>query len=411
MNSFIVRLANLNLILVICGYQFVTSLFSGLLTDNTQLITVPFRAFTLLIALLTITLTIGKKQLTLTAIIYLLFFYWILLFMRFGEDMLITRGFSLTSPKIFQTFLYMLFLTVIPMIAVIKSFQYIDFERTLYFCFILLSISVILTLITNQNFQEATNERIDANAALNTITTGHMGLKTLILGIIIYNHKRIKLSFKYFIIIVCLISFFIFLRAGSRGPILSATFIILFFIFSKIKSHSKAFFICLGLFLIIYIFQSLLIDVLDQISPILKERLIDRDDATDDRDPLFLSAIFSFLENPLFGNNFAIVTDEEDWIYPHNIFLESLMQLGIVGLTIILYIICIIFKRCYKLIHENSKILWIVLIFLQCFSGLLVSGSITTNPEFSILIIIISLYYKHKLSKRNKYHHSIQVAQ
>lgn len=385
-------LANLNVILALVGYPFVTNVFADFMLSSSQIVTIPYRAFTLGVALITILCsTLVNKQLKINKIVAVLFIYWILLFIRFEFDLQFRPELDLNLTRANQIFLYMVGLAIVPMIAVVRTHKLLDFNKLLIWSYLISSISLLLTFNNNDALQEASTERVWANIALNTISTGHLGLTNIILGGVILLKHNLKLIYKGLIILIGIIGFLTLLRAGSRGPVLALLLVVSFYIFSSSKYSFGGLILIIILISGVYLFLDNIIDWIGDISPILKSRLFDRVDATSDREPLYNEALRVFYENPFIGRDFALYKYGSSFMYPHNLFLESLMQLGIVGCSLLVYILYKTFKKGYQLIHTHSSSFWIVLLFVQEFSSLLVSGTFSMNPTFSILIILIAL--------------------
>lgn len=388
-------IASLNVVLSLVGYNLVTSIFSQSGGIESQSVTIPFRALILLVALICIIL-IKPSKYKLSRPLNLLFFYWGILILRFSYDVYFKPELNLPSDRVVQIALYMVCLTIVPTIALLRTYDRLNMEKILYICYWFSAISVILTFFRNTSFQHIVTERLGGNAALGTIGVGHMGLTNLLLSFVIIRNRNTSLLFKIFILLCSIIAFFILLRSGSRGPTLSIIIIIEFYLFSKLKRPILGFLgvICLGL--ITYFLLDYIIDFLGNISPVLKQRLFDREDQTSDRLPFYMDAINSFLSNPIFGDKFGIYSQGKI-SYPHNIFLESLMQLGIIG-GVIMIVICFLgLKYSNHFLSYRSMIIWIPLLFLQSFTKLLVSSSFSTEPSFTILFVLLVLIKNNKI--------------
>lgn len=385
-------LATLNFILIFVGYQFITSVFSFIISDEegaSRIVTVPFRAFSLIICIAVILLNI-KKSIKLTKEIKLLFVYWALLIIRFIYDFYYRSDVHVSSDYRIQLILYMVPMTIIPMYSILKSYNVINLNKTLVWTLILSIISILITFLTNQSFQEKTIERVNANAALSSINSGNLGLTVILLSVyfIVYSDTS---KIKKILLFICgFLGFLIMLRSGSRGPILSLIVIGTIWILGSTKRIALNSIIFAIISLIIYINLDEIFNVIGSISPILENRLNRAGgDQLDDRIPLYQYAINSFLENPIFGKNFAIYSTDGTAIYPHNMILDSLMQLGLVGFTIITYIILRTLILVFKLVKTKDRSSWIGLILIQNIVGLMLSSSLYYRPIVSILIVYL----------------------
>lgn len=383
-----------SLFLVIIGYQLFTSLVGGDLENSSTKFTIPFRAFEFIIFLLVILINI-KTPIFLTNEIKLFLIFYLFIIARFFYDYFMGRYIILPEMgnKILLT---SIFLTLIPIIGYLCSSRYVNYKILLYWIYIASSLAVFLTILNNQSFLEQTKERLDGNAALNTISTGHLGLTNLILGFLIYK-RNIKKIFKYSIIPISLIAFLVMMRAASRGPILALVCVIGFYIFSISKRRIVGVLLLLFLIITTLIFLDYVENIINEISPALSQRIFDRDDALSDRSPLYYMGLQGFFINPFIGSRFAL----DGGHYPHNIFIEVLMQSGIIGFFIFLYITFKILYFSFIIIKKRSKYSWISLLFIQNFVLLLSSGSYVTNSVFCLTLCMVSIVVK-KYYNENK---------
>lgn len=144
---------------------------------------------------------------------------------------------------------------------------------------------------------------------------------------------------------------------------------------------------------------------IEHISPVLYQRLTRDEGQLYDRMPLYIIAWNSFLDNPLFGSSFAIYHDKT-FSYAHNIILDSMMQLGIIGLGFIFYIYKHGVKMVLSFFKKNSNLIWVGFFMLKSMMGLMVSGSIYTTPEFSIIFVFAALNYNNLINNTQARHKS-----
>lgn len=89
------------------------------------------------------------------------------------------------------------------------------------------------------------------------------------------------------------------------------------------------------------------------------------------REGLWSDAFNEFLENPLLGGRIEV-----SGIYPHNIFLETLMATGIVGFLLFVYVFLSSFINGIKLSNQNTDYLIPFLIFINAFSQHMFTGGL-----------------------------------
>lgn len=387
LNTFI---STLNIVLVFIGYQFTTSLLSPFMpeAEASRLVTIPYRAFALLICLITIFLNF-KSKFNLNVVVKVLMVYWVLLLIRFFYDMYFRMDVFVSSDRKLQTLLFMIPMTIIPMYSVMKSYRVIDFKKLFTWTYILSSITILYVFISNQSFQEATLDRLDANAALTSISSGHLGLFVLILSFFFIIRRNPSLIKRVFIIIIGILSLIIMLRAGSRGPLLALIGIIAVWILGASKKKAQNLIMFFLISIIGYLSLDYIMQAINYISPELHNRLIYK--KLEDRTPLYTYAFNSFLENPFVGKNFGLYFGYGTFHYSHNVFMDSIMQLGIAGGLMIIFIIWKTIIKIIDLIKVKSFNFWIGLILVQEIMAIMVSGSFYYSPIVSILIVLLFL--------------------
>lgn len=382
-----------NLILCLVGYQLTTTLFSSFIPEfeASRSVTVPYRAFSLLICLITIFLNF-KSKFKLNVVIKILLIFWLLLLIRFFYDMYFRTDVYVFADKKLQIILYMIPMTLIPMYSVMKSYKSIDFNKLLFWTYILFAISICMTYFSNVSFQEEESmDRLNANNALNTINAGHFGLTALLLSLYFLTSKKLVMIKKMGVCLIGIIALLIMFRAGSRGPILSLIGVVGVWILGASKKKTLNITILLFFCLLGYIFIDYIFQFIGYISPMLEARLNSGnvEDQLYGRDNLLTTAFNCFLENPILGKNFAIYWGDGTMIYAHNVFFDSIMQLGIIGGVMIIYILWKSVVKIIKLINIRSPYFWIGLILMQNIMGVMVSGAIYESPLISILIVLL----------------------
>ena len=396
--------STLNIVLLFAGYEFFSSVVSLLFGESAPpLMNILYRAFATLICLIVIVYNLGgkhnlgtlKKRSNIPVVA--LYFLWALLLLRFVADMYFTPGLHVSSENISRTWLYMVVLTIMPMISVSLSFQKINFDASFKWVLILYSITIIISFLLNYNVEAediSNTDRLSATG-LSSIGSGHVGLSAIILSVCYYlKHKTKRPIIIIGIGLVTVLGVIVMLRSGSRGPLLAFMGVIAVFAFSK----SKRPIIWLVIFLICLLFYEQIfnafLSLINVVAPNLYFRFTNKSESGgqfESRLFYYLYAIDAFLESPIIGKQFAIYPSdgEVEMIYAHNLFLDVLMQLGILGGGLMLSIVLGALRRVYHMIKNNGHILWICLLFVQRLFELMVSSSFYYTPIFSIAIILI----------------------
>ncbi len=194
--------------------------------------------------------------------------------------------------------------------------------------------------------------------------------------------------------------------AASRGPFISMV-AGLFFIFLTLKYSRKI--TVLILFFIFIITGTLSYKIIEQVSPVLANRLdstIETGDSSG-RDVIFSEAFQHINENPILGSN-PIILEPESFTGYHNIYLQFGVGLGIFGFLIFIGFILSILIRSLtnKMLSSN--------LFYECIGGLFwfyvvrgITGvSIIGNCIYAVVIAYICMILNKKLKHKQQYEQS-----
>ena len=165
-------------------------------------------------------------------------------------------------------------------------------------------------------------------------------------------------------------------------------------------------------------------NIIEDVSPVLVERLrpSESDDFTNGRAGLYVVAIEKFLSSPLWGDSFAIFSNdpiahnhmihvsdmsESGYIWSHNMVLDAFMGLGIIGGGIFLYVYIALFKKSYDLIKQRDSRIWFVMLtVLKVVAGFF-SGAFYLNDSLTFCIVAIFLIcHKPKVSLKQSVIHN-----
>lgn len=391
---FVRFLSTLLLILTITGSQFVTTLASQFISleSASQIVTIPYRAFVLFIALLIILITI-KKNVKLDKVNKLLYFYWGLLILRFIYDIYFRIDISVDSSRINQFWLLFIGSTLIPMFAITKSYQYVNLKWVFngaYFLSIVTGILIINSVEGYIDIDEigGQGQRLESNVAMGTIITGYFGLLLLIMSFYSFMISK-NIFVKLFNLSIIVVGILLLFRSGSRGPIFAAVSIALFYLIAKRTSPFMTLFTVIILCLVFSYWDYILISV-SKFAPNLYVRFTREEGLLWDRIPIYNMAIDSFLKNPLIGHDFAIYSRGIGGMsYAHNIFLDTLMQLGLIGITIMGYIIVSVLKITANSFKTGNSFVWLSLFLLMKFFMLQLSSAFYLESSFSIIIVFM----------------------
>lgn len=386
--------STLSVILVLFGYQFVTTLFGSTMdSTSSRAVTVPFRLFALSILLITWILNRNTKSNSKS--LRILWIYWALLLIRMFYDLYLRTDIPPISSDQ-RTVFVLLTMTeaFLPSIVFSKCYKYIDFEKLLTWSFFITSATVLIAMFVNTSAfvtgEVAKGERLTANVALNPISTGELGMMAIIVAIELLRKRKLSFIPRVFVLLMIFLDLVFTLRAGSRGPLLSGLVVALFAVLSMTKNRVVNVLLLLVVGVILWFSMGYLETIVSEVSPVLHERLFGKtmEDQLYGRDNLYTMAFTYFLESPIWGKYFSIYMGGS-MVWVHNIFLDSLLQLGIIGFVLILTIIV---KSCQKVLsigEARASYFWLALILITGISGAMVSSVFCTSSSISPLYALL----------------------
>lgn len=111
----------------------------------------------------------------------------------------------------------------------------------------------------------------------------------------------------------------------------------------------------------------------------LWRRFVDVEDDASSVERLLLqgSAVSAFLSSPVWGSAFV---EPVDFTYPHNLFIETAMALGVLGLLLLFALLAKSFRAAFRLAADRKLLL--PMLFAQYFVGAQLSGAIWGNSAF-----------------------------
>lgn len=386
--------STLSVVLVLFGYQFVTTLFGSSMTvDNSRTVTLPFRMLAL--GVLVVTWYLNRKTPINTKDLKILWVYWALLFTRMIYDLFLRTDIPpISSDQRNTLFLLTISQAFFPSIVFSKCYKYIDFDKLLTWSFVLTQASILIAMFINTSAfitgEVETGERLQANVALNSISTGVLGLMAIIVAVAFLRRRKVIFILKLFVFLLIFIDIVFMLRAGSRGPILYGLVVMVFAIVTMTKNKVANITLLLMAGIILWFSMSFLESFISDISPVLYNRLYGKsmEDQLYGRDSLYEMAFNYFLESPIWGKYFAIYRNGV-MVWTHNILIETLLQLGIIGLALILTIIIKSCKRVLSIGNAKASYFWLALLLIAGIAGTMVSSTFYSNECISPLYALL----------------------
>ena len=204
---------------------------------------------------------------------------------------------------------------------------------------------------------------------------------SLIIAICIYYISFLKLEkvtklYYWFAVFASLAPFFL---GASRGGVVALVFTFGFIVFYRQGFKSKIFSLFLIAFLSIIIFY---LSVYFESSVITRVLNISDDiqqgSSSTSRLELWQSTWVQFISSPIWGDSIQSILPP----HPHNILLESLMAVGILGTIPLMLLIFAAFRKSIKIVKYRPEHGWTLILFLQGFIQHMFSGTIYTAIFF-----------------------------
>ena len=326
--------------------------------------------------------------------------FFILYTLRITYD-LTMRGITTTYIENSKIFLFYFGGIIIPTIAI--SFMKINFEKlnnlifriSLIQCFFILVGLYLLygfdliSLLTDRYLFTSNEINNGSGSPLNPILVSRCGATLFILLLVNILFGKIKLK-SLSALIAFVISVSLILLGGSRGPLVSCVILSLisFFLFFKNSNIKNIIFGFLFFLSIFFGFEYLINSYSESINLVsrVNESLLSSDQISFGREEHFKSAFKQFINNPILGDK---IFDNYSNFYPHNLFLESFMALGLFGGLLFIFIIfrnLVNFQQ--KKNYINLYVLFSIFLLFVC-----TSGSIWNSFEFWVILILINNKY------------------
>lgn len=244
---------------------------------------------------------------------------------------------------------------------------------------------------------------------LGTLTFSYACSTVLILHIFFFNEYTSKKYLNIIILafVICAVVY-VWMAGTKRGPILWALISIIVCFYYKDKNFSKYFKKILIIGIIVYISLPVIFDFFKDIAPYTIERinaaLYEGDTShrldAGNSDNGYSLAINQFLSSPLFGSYFRITDSTSIFkgVYPHNIFLEMMITMGVIGLIPFLFFVKKIYTSASKKISlsENKKQMFFFVLFNMSFFTMFTTDTILLNYSFWMSASYVLVYPQFK---------------
>ena len=390
-------LSTILLCLIVIGYPLVTTIFlsNGSEHDVTvsRLVTVPYRAFVLGLSLTLIAMN-WKRRIRLNLPLKLYFLFWFFLSIRIVYDLLIRTDIIIDPSVIQNQFLYSYLVCLLPAIAIFRGGKAIDYDLALKLIIGGMFLMIPFLAINSPDLFSTVNaERAWGNIALNPISLGVTGVAMAVLGLFVM--ARTGWGWRRWLGLVLMVAgVFIILRSGSRGPLVAFVASILFYVIARLDNPIWGVLMSIAM-LVSVLMSDYIFELIGRISPVMASRMTlsgnvsQFEEFTNSRSALFSQAINRFVNHPLIGDTYALVSPDGSIIYSHNMVLDAFMALGLFGGCLFVIILLFAIRNAFLLIRYQHRFWWIGLLCICYLVKHLFSGCFYQADVFNALLIIM----------------------
>ena len=307
------------------------------------------------------------------------------------------------APSSVENFVYRTFFIFLFILCSDTIIKYLSIKKYLIISFLL---GVLPTLIYVQYvgivfIQTYGNE--DNRNFIGQLTLAYSCVPVLIIAILnLSKPLKNELLYRLFAVFLIFCTGYILLISTKRGPLLWA-FVNLGICFFCIKKNSLKFVL---LFLIICVFLitnvEMIIDWIGEFAPTSAERIsttifegdtAHRFDVQDKSGSGYFIGFNQFAKSPIWGSYFRLITiGFFQGHYPHNIFIEILITMGLVGFLPFVMLLFNAVSNIWRVLrhkHSEGELVCIVL-FLASFFELQTTNSLLLNVPFWLFFYIVN---------------------
>jgi len=186
-----------------------------------------------------------------------------------------------------------------------------------------------------------------------------------------------------------------FFLGASRGSLLAL--FLCFILYVLLGRDFKSFFkssviLVVGIYAVVFLDEYLQSGLLERFLSISED--VDSISGSGARMKIWTDSFNQFLNNPLIGDKLAV----DNWInYPHNVILEVLQTIGLVGFIPFVLLLISAWRRVIYIGQYHKEYFWVIAIFILSFVQHMVSGSVyTASWMWTSMAFVLSLYHNLK---------------
>ncbi|MBD5781189.1 O-antigen ligase family protein [Pelagicoccus sp. NFK12] len=181
---------------------------------------------------------------------------------------------------------------------------------------------------------------------------------------------------------------FLLVGSASRGPILGAAVTLLFFFAAQARRldfRGVSFLLVggiVGVTGLVMLAQFTGSAVINRIMGIGYAVATNSEGAA--RVNLYEMAAEEIAASPIVGSSLTLRADDGTDMYPHNLFIESMLATGLAGTIPLTYVLFYAFKCAWTILLNRAELGWVSLLFMLYFMYQMVGGAIYSSGQFWI---------------------------
>lgn len=350
------HLALLITVLVIIGYPLV-GMVASLVNAESNLLTYSYRAFVLALSVIAI-LSVFFRPIPGRIDGWLMFFL-LAYAVRLSYDAYVSENPEAQDALLFFT-VAVFFPVLACMIYRVSSFSDTLVARSILGIGLLVQVLAVVAYVLDLGYNPWADQGIETTRLgfekLNSISLGHAAGTTLICALYLILKTRLGFLMRITAWVALAISTYVILVANSRGPFIATGAAMAWFFLSRMR-------------LAVYVAPVflLLVSIVSTDNPLIANvfERFEVDFSIDGSIAARLAAqqlaIDAFLEEPVFGSHFLDPVLGAG-SYPHNVFIETAMALGIFGLILVLIIMARAGRKIFTFFNAQHPLLVMLLI-------------------------------------------------
>jgi len=376
------------ILLVLYGYSLSAAVAEFLdISLDSPIVSVVFRSFLVFIGLYLITKTVISGKAYKRDGAYLLILFLLIYSFRLIYDLdILNIHTTISKDKYYAFYFLVLFL---PTFTVIISRIPVGFsENILRYLKFIIAIALVANLILGlMNYQTLISQGVDSirlsTGRFNPISMGHLGVSTILL--IYIEIKILKTPYSLISLTLLLLGFVAMIMSGSKGPMVAMILTIIYVNHISLgglgEKLKRLVLVGLVLFSSWFLFTVFNFDMFDRFSSIFSDTEL----STVYRLNSYIESFYIFVNNPFFGDSIVLPSGG----YPHNILLEILMSIGVVGILLFIVLIAKVNKASKYLARVEPRYMIIIALCFQYLISFMFSGALWQASELFVLIALI----------------------